>query len=331
MRVPPPRRRPARARPAHSPVLIAPRAAVGGGDSADGGDMAAPRLVVLALALLGAEVGCGAGERPARRGWGRGRGRWRGRGSLTPGAPRGEPAVPGRGDPHAASAKPGAEPAVRPGPGRPRGARGDARASPRPGAVVSGPARRRHSWQDLGPESRPGEAPAPAEARTPEPLEGSRRAPPGPVSVRPRGAEGGGRVLQEGKLRPRPGWGAGTRAKVAVRSPGPPGSEREVSGAPVLASDARVPRSSSREWATVCGWATWFGRARWSPVLACLRGKQDSLCLPVEVGFAPVVFRGEGFSGGALGSRVRGGVGGPERWRLAAARGPLGGASAPHG
>lgn len=57
----------ARARPL--PVLIVPRAAVGGGDGTDGGDMAVRQLVVLALALLSAEGGSGAGEGPARRGW----------------------------------------------------------------------------------------------------------------------------------------------------------------------------------------------------------------------------------------------------------------------
>uniref|UniRef100_A0ABI8AF47 Ig-like domain-containing protein n=2 Tax=Felidae TaxID=9681 RepID=A0ABI8AF47_FELCA len=50
----------ARARPL--PVLIVPRAAVGGGDGTDGGDMAVRQLVVLALALLSAEGGSGAGS-----------------------------------------------------------------------------------------------------------------------------------------------------------------------------------------------------------------------------------------------------------------------------
>ncbi|XP_029773646.1 basigin [Suricata suricatta] len=51
-----------RARARSLPVLIAPRAAVGGGDSTDRGDMAARQLVVLALALLSADGDSGTGS-----------------------------------------------------------------------------------------------------------------------------------------------------------------------------------------------------------------------------------------------------------------------------
>lgn len=116
--------------------------------------MAALRLVVLALALLRAEVGSGAGERPARRGWGRSRGagaagrrhwRW---GSLDPGGPgaRGDPGAGRPLDegtfrpPLGAGGPPPPKP--RAGRARPRGRRRaprDSRAAPvkpvRPGAA----------------------------------------------------------------------------------------------------------------------------------------------------------------------------------------------------